>query len=236
MALIKCPDCASDVSTAAPACPKCGRPTAAAKKGSKTIPTGWGLVIIVVATVWIVAANINGNSDSSGNVSGTSSGSASTAQTTPDESRPIKTYTLELPSRPIQTAPYVTTLAKLNMDFGRNVVAMHDKIGTRPVQLSGYLGETAVNGMNQVELHMFDGDGNLVGLFTLKDDPGQRIIASKLRAFDKLTLLCPQINFYGISGADDCAIIKVQPVKPGLEGAFHALTNSVNDESKALGP
>ena len=28
MALMKCPDCASDISTEAPACPKCGRPNA----------------------------------------------------------------------------------------------------------------------------------------------------------------------------------------------------------------
>jgi hypothetical protein len=75
MALIKCPDCGSDVSTEAPACPKCGRPIAPVKKSSKGIPTGWGLLIIAAATIWIVAAMTSGNSDSGGRT-GAADGSA----------------------------------------------------------------------------------------------------------------------------------------------------------------
>lgn len=97
VALKKCPDCGCDVSTQAPACPKCGRPMAPAKKSSKNIPTGWGLLIIVVATIWIVGALVNENSGSSGGAGGTGSGSGSTEQTAaaPDESRPVQTYTAE---------------------------------------------------------------------------------------------------------------------------------------------
>lgn len=36
MALIKCPDCQSEVSELAPACPKCGRPNAAPLKEERT--------------------------------------------------------------------------------------------------------------------------------------------------------------------------------------------------------
>jgi zinc ribbon protein/putative nucleic acid binding protein len=98
VALTKCPDCGSDVSTEAPVCPKCGRPIAPVKKGSKKISTGWGLVIIVVATIWIVSALVeNESSDSSGSASSTSRGSGKTAQSAvaPDESRPVQTYTAE---------------------------------------------------------------------------------------------------------------------------------------------
>ena len=37
MALVKCPDYGSDVSTEAPACPKCGRPIAQAKKSPQNV-------------------------------------------------------------------------------------------------------------------------------------------------------------------------------------------------------
>ena len=69
MALAKCPDCGSDVSTSALACPKCGRPIASTKKASLRIPTVWGLVIIALATVWIIASLVDGDSDSTGSVS-----------------------------------------------------------------------------------------------------------------------------------------------------------------------
>ena len=70
MALTKCPDCGTVVSTEAPVCPKCGRPIAPAKRGFKKISTGWGLAIIAGATIWIVAALVNGNSEFSGSISG----------------------------------------------------------------------------------------------------------------------------------------------------------------------
>ena len=94
MALKKCPDCGTDVSTEAPTCPKCGRPIASAKKGSKNISTGWGCLIIVVATIWIVAS-LSGNNDSTESASGTSSGSTAQTAAALGESRPVQTYTAE---------------------------------------------------------------------------------------------------------------------------------------------
>lgn len=66
MAIVKCPDCGSDVSTEAPACPKCGRPLAPAKRKSTSIPTGWALLVIAVSTIWIVTA-LSSRTGSAGN-------------------------------------------------------------------------------------------------------------------------------------------------------------------------
>lgn len=84
MALIKCPGCAHDVSPGALACPQCGCPIAPAKKRARGIPTGCGIVIIVLATFWIIGAILSDNSGSSSNDSSTSSTNVS---------RPIQTYT-----------------------------------------------------------------------------------------------------------------------------------------------
>jgi hypothetical protein len=124
VALTKCPDCGSAVSTQAPACPKCGRPMAPAKKSSKNIPTGWGLLMIVAATIWIVASLVkNENSDSSGSASSTSSGNGSTVQTeaAPDESRPVQTYTAE----------------QLYAMFHKNEIKANQTIGNAVVRFTG---------------------------------------------------------------------------------------------------
>jgi hypothetical protein len=61
MALIKCPDCATDVSDAAPACPRCGRPNSlatarATKKAppkSQNLSGGFVLLVFICMGVWI---------------------------------------------------------------------------------------------------------------------------------------------------------------------------------------
>lgn len=63
MPLIRCPDCGSDHSTLAAACPKCGRPNAATNisRGTRTIEAtgkGWkslqfvGVLVTVVGGSW----------------------------------------------------------------------------------------------------------------------------------------------------------------------------------------
>ncbi|HEX4268875.1 MAG TPA: hypothetical protein VHY36_13385 [Steroidobacteraceae bacterium] len=56
MALAKCPDCGCDLSTEAPACPKCGRPNAPPKKKKKTSPVSGGCGLILLIVFIIVAA------------------------------------------------------------------------------------------------------------------------------------------------------------------------------------
>ncbi len=64
MALIKCPDCGSDVSTAAANCPHCGRPMAVLsgkavqtqRKGGKYEGVGFLLILAGVGTCFVSAA------------------------------------------------------------------------------------------------------------------------------------------------------------------------------------
>jgi hypothetical protein len=57
MALIECPDCHEMVSDAAPACPKCGRPTKAREaklETGKTVKIGCGIILSVFALFFVV--------------------------------------------------------------------------------------------------------------------------------------------------------------------------------------
>lgn len=64
MALTKCPDCGSDVSTEAPTCPKCGRPNTPPKKTSP-IAAGCGVIILIFLVVGGISALVGGGSDDS---------------------------------------------------------------------------------------------------------------------------------------------------------------------------
>jgi uncharacterized protein len=61
--LQKCPDCGTDVSTAALACPKCGRPFAKGKPSAKNV--GCGSVLLLFAAVGILVAMCSRNTEQS---------------------------------------------------------------------------------------------------------------------------------------------------------------------------
>jgi hypothetical protein len=72
MALVRCPDCGSEVSDQAAACPQCARPIRAAQPSSgkpvprKTSPATWGcLILIVVAVIGAVISQSNQSGSSS---------------------------------------------------------------------------------------------------------------------------------------------------------------------------
>jgi hypothetical protein len=53
MGLVPCPDCGSEMSTAAFVCPKCGRPNKAlGKRIGKKVAILWGLLIVMFLAVW----------------------------------------------------------------------------------------------------------------------------------------------------------------------------------------
>jgi len=65
MALTKCPDCGTDVSTEAPACPKCGRPSSPPKKKTSPAAAGCGLILLAAIIIGIIASASGGGSDHS---------------------------------------------------------------------------------------------------------------------------------------------------------------------------
>lgn len=75
MALTKCPDCGSEISTEAPSCPKCGRPNAQPKKTSP-MAAGCGVIVLAVIAVGVFGA-IFSDDNSNSNASGRNSSSAS---------------------------------------------------------------------------------------------------------------------------------------------------------------
>jgi len=103
MALIKCPDCGSEVSDAAPACPKCGRPIAAPPPAPRSAPAAAppkknknlsGVTVLVVFGLlgWFIygMANSDGQtqsttSDHGANDSNAVAPSKPTMEVTPDE-------------------------------------------------------------------------------------------------------------------------------------------------------
>jgi hypothetical protein len=92
VALIKCPDCGTDVSDAAPACPKCGRPTAAASmytstrkpppiKQKKNASGGFVLLVLILMGLWLYnkASPGDGKPDSASAAQGSATPVASDA-------------------------------------------------------------------------------------------------------------------------------------------------------------
>lgn len=60
MALVRCPDCGSEVSDSAPACPRCGRPIAAARaaaprEGPFLQTLNAGCVVVLISILVILA-------------------------------------------------------------------------------------------------------------------------------------------------------------------------------------
>lgn len=63
MALMKCPECAREVSDKAPACPNCGHPIAASVQGGSAIHGGNAADLAKtggkVATAWLLAGQVH---------------------------------------------------------------------------------------------------------------------------------------------------------------------------------
>ncbi|HEY4090057.1 MAG TPA: hypothetical protein VGN46_00975 [Luteibacter sp.] len=130
MALIQCPDCASQVSDVAPSCPKCGRPIApvppAAVHVTTTAPgapkkkgvSGLTTLVIFGLLGWFIYGMATSSSSSS-------SSSISTASDHGDGNTSAP--------KPI----YATTANRLAAEYERNEVAADDAMKGKVVRVSG---------------------------------------------------------------------------------------------------
>ena len=128
MALIRCPDCGSEVSDAAPACPKCGRPIAPPTPVNVTVgaapvqkpakkTSGCAVVFLVAIVAFVIYAASRGDTDTAVKES-TSSGAASTPAADP---KPV----------------FSTTAQQLADDYERNEVAADDAMKGHIIHVSG---------------------------------------------------------------------------------------------------
>lgn len=176
MALTKCPDCGTEISTEAPTCPKCGRPNTPPKKKPSALRTGCGLLVLGILVFGVIAAIVGNDDDSSA--------SSSSAPTAPVE-------------------PYVTTAPALFAAYARNEVATQDAIGERPVQVTGVIASIDEDFSGSPVLHLEDGDEFAQVGLTLADSEHDK--AASLRQGMRVVVICHKmVRIVGSPQGSDC--------------------------------
>jgi len=64
MALVDCSECGSEVSSSAPACPRCGKPQDVRQSGSGIAKVGTVILALAVAGLWILGRSVEPDTDS----------------------------------------------------------------------------------------------------------------------------------------------------------------------------
>lgn len=195
MALISCPDCGTEVSDVAAACPKCARPitpaattvgSSPAAKKKKGVGAGFTLVVFIALAAWIYyQANTPDQSSatdasqvSSTPVAGTNAGDAQAPQAAPAQARPV----------------FVTTPADLYRAYSTNEVATNQALAGKTIQFTAPVLSIDEDFTNSAVLAFATGDqfNNLQA--TLKDSdkaaaaqlsPGQ-VVTVRCASFDRI--------------------------------------------------
>lgn len=135
MALINCPDCGTEVSDAAAACPKCARPIAAAPRvrpssstQTKGVSAGFAALVFLALGGWIYYQATTPDQSPPANASQVSSDSVpdTTSSNTPEASAPTDQ---EQPA-------FVTTPADLYRAYSTNEVATDQSLAGKIVQFT----------------------------------------------------------------------------------------------------
>lgn len=195
MALINCPDCGTEVSDAAAACPKCARPitravsnvgSSAPVQKKKGVGVGFTVVVFIALAAWIYyQANTPDQSPatdasqvSSTPDAGTSAGDAQAPQTAAAQARPV----------------FVTTPADLYHAYSTNEVATNQALAGKTIQFTAPVLSIDEDFTNSAVLAFATGDqfNNLQA--TLKDSdkaaaaqlsPGQ-VVTVRCVSFDRM--------------------------------------------------
>ena len=195
MALTKCPDCGNDVSTEAPACPKCGRPIAPVRGGTDGTATAGGapkkpaslakslasLIVfaVILYFVW--------------------SGFSSPGSTSSDSSQ---TETQASVARPT----YRTSVIQLYQDYSANEVLTDKKIGKALIEVSGTIASIDKDFLDHVVVHLETGDQFEQAGMTLVDS--QKNAAANLVQGQQITVRCDTMHrIVGSPQGGDCVIV-----------------------------
>ena len=216
MALMKCPDCSSDVSTEAPACPKCGRPIAPPTIGAWRTPpeaaakprTSLGNIIGgvfaglgVLFLLGYCASNFDDTSTTAAASSTDQSGSQDdAANSSPDESRPIQAYTAE----------------RLYAMFHANEIKANQTIGNAVVRVTGMIGSIQQSDFSKTpELDIRAGcfepgdceDPNAWNTFRADLTASEVSAAAELKIGQTITLQCDKVSMPVDVDAEGCVIV-----------------------------
>lgn len=209
MALMKCPDCKAEISTEAPACPKCGRPNAARQappvvysappeKRHVTI-SGCGTLIIIAAIVGVIMYFSNSPDNPSGR--GDDSGNTSQAIAAPVESRPVQTYTAE----------------QLYAMFHANEIKATQTIGDAIVRFTGTIASIEQSDFSKtpelmIRANCFDPgdceDPDSWNTFEADLKASEVSSAAQLKIGQAITLQCGEVSMPVDVAAENCIIVK----------------------------
>lgn len=201
MALVKCPDCGTDVSDAAPACVRCGRPIAAPPLiGTKTAPgpaakakrsnavPGWLVILTFIGLGWYIYDQA-GSGDS-----GSSTASAETSAQPDAGSNP-------------NPAPEIlkATPEQLYAAYNQNEVAADDQFKGKIIQVTAPVKSIDKNFTDAVVLK-FD-TGSEFNEMGAELDASQNAAAAALQRGQVVTVQCAKImRVMDSPMASDCSL------------------------------
>ena len=183
MALIKCKECGKEISSEAPSCPNCGKPTSAPdpskRKRSGCLPM---IGLIVIGTVIATIIGVNSNSD--------------------DKSQTAQVAAVARPDRPV----YKTTARALYRDYEANEVATDQRIGNSVIEVEGVIGSIDKDFADHAVIHLVTDNEFSSAALTLEDSQKSR--AGSLSKGGKIVIRCEKMTrIIGSPLGTDCQIV-----------------------------
>lgn len=170
MALIKCPDCGTDVSSAAPTCPKCGRPIAATKSVPQKKKTSGCAVVALALIVLVVIGAIFGHGNESSSPAGGSS--EPVTATPPPAPRPVTKISAD----------------QLFNAYNNNEVATDEALKGTDVEVTGRVQEIAKDFTDSVVISLATSNEFMPARMNMEDS--ERAHAATLRAGNTVSITC----------------------------------------------
>jgi len=191
MALVKCHECGTEVSTEAKACPKCG-----AKPKIKLSVIHWIGILVTLLILYIFATSPNtqqaNNTKSAGAVSNVTELTA-----------PANTST--------EKQIYQTTSRQLFSDYEKNEVALDEKIKDKQVVLLGVIQSIDKDFMDNIVINLKTSNEFMPSHMQMNESEKPTVL--KRQKEDKVAITCKSISrVMGSPSGRDCVF--TNPIKP----------------------